>query len=272
MRFFSNDSPHDVDDKLTDGRPDDRETRDPDETMPVPQQRAGSPWQHDSDPLTASSPQTRADETSTGTGTAEPESGPDLGTGSSDTGRIDTDGHDAGRIDTDRQEAGRIEDDQSNADDRESGWNGATVEDRGTVDDPHTGEPGHRDATIGSPAGEDVSTQDDPLLADDPAGPATGSSGAGSAVATMPSTPAALFPAADTQPLRDRWRDVQLRFVDDPKGATGEAAGLVDEAVDKLSTALRDQRGALAKGSDDTEQLRVEFRSYRDILDRLLGL
>ena len=86
------------------------------------------------------------------------------------------------------------------------------------------------------------------------------------------SGPAPFFPAADTTAMRERWRDVQLRFVDDPKGATAEAAGLVDEAVDKLTSALRDQRGSLAKGTEDTEALRVELRSYRDILDRLLGL
>ncbi|SDT68833.1 hypothetical protein [Actinoplanes derwentensis] len=92
------------------------------------------------------------------------------------------------------------------------------------------------------------------------------------AESTTISGPAPFFPSSDTQPLRERWRDVQLRFVDDPKAATNEASGLVDEAVDKLATALRDHRGSFAKGTDDTEALRVEFRSYRDILDRLLGL
>ncbi|GAA1603846.1 hypothetical protein [Actinoplanes couchii] len=104
---------------------------------------------------------------------------------------------------------------------------------------------------------------DEPLIPAAPATPASESTISG---------PAPFFPSSDTQPLRDRWRDVQLRFVDDPKGATSDASGLVDEAVDKLAKALRDHRGSFAKGTDDTEALRVEFRSYRDILDRLLGL
>lgn len=106
----------------------------------------------------------------------------------------------------------------------------------------------------------DAVDEDEPLV---PPAPAT---------ETTISGPAPFFPAADTQPLRDRWRDVQLRFVDDPKGATADASGLVDEAVDKLAAALRDHRGSFAKGSEDTEVLRLEFRNYRDILDRLLGL
>ncbi|BCY06043.1 hypothetical protein [Actinoplanes sp. L3-i22] len=95
---------------------------------------------------------------------------------------------------------------------------------------------------------------------------------------TPAATPAAttgsatLFPEAETQPLRDRWRDIQLRFVDDPKASTAEAATLVDETIEKLTAALREHRGSLAGGGDDTEALRVELRSYRDILDRLLGL
>ncbi|GIE87956.1 hypothetical protein [Actinoplanes regularis] len=84
--------------------------------------------------------------------------------------------------------------------------------------------------------------------------------------------PAAFFPEAESQPLRDRWREVQLRFVDDPKTSTAEAAALVDETIEKLTASLRQHRGSLAVGGDDTEALRVELRAYRDILDRLLGL
>ena len=73
--------------------------------------------------------------------------------------------------------------------------------------------------------------------------------------------------------IHDRWRDVQLKFVDSPKEATTEAAGLLDEAVEKLATSLRDQKAKLHQvDSDDTETLRVELRGYRDILNRILGL
>jgi len=38
-----------------------------------------------------------------------------------------------------------------------------------------------------------------------------------------------LFGADDAAAFKDRWRDVQLRFVDSPKDAAAEAAGLVEE-------------------------------------------
>ena len=79
-----------------------------------------------------------------------------------------------------------------------------------------------------------------------------------------------LLPDGDS--FAERFRDIQLRFVDEPKEATAEAATLVGDAVDKLTSALKAQRDGLAGNSDDTEKLRVELRAYRDILNRLLAL
>ncbi|QLQ37507.1 hypothetical protein [Micromonospora robiginosa] len=91
----------------------------------------------------------------------------------------------------------------------------------------------------------------------------------------VPDDAATLFAPDAAQGFRDRWRDVQLRFVDDPKAAVGEAESLVEEAIEALSTALREQRTKLGtwqeSGSSDTEQLRVAVRGYRDFLDRVLG-
>ncbi|MEV4639386.1 hypothetical protein AB0J80_18745 [Actinoplanes sp. NPDC049548] len=84
--------------------------------------------------------------------------------------------------------------------------------------------------------------------------------------------PDTFFAAADAQALQERWRDVQLRFVDSPKEATTEAAALVDEAVEKLAAGLRSRKDGLGGESDDTETLRVQLRGYRDILNRILGL
>lgn len=82
-----------------------------------------------------------------------------------------------------------------------------------------------------------------------------------------------LFAADDAQSFQERWRDVQLRFVDSPKEATSEAAHLVDEAVDKLTAGLKSQKDALSgDNGEDTEKLRVELRGYRDILNRILAL
>jgi hypothetical protein len=84
---------------------------------------------------------------------------------------------------------------------------------------------------------------------------------------------ATLFAADDAQSFHDRWRDVQLRFVDSPAEATSEAARLVDEAVDKLTSSLKSSKEALTGDhGEDTEKLRVELRGYRDILNRILDL
>ena len=81
-----------------------------------------------------------------------------------------------------------------------------------------------------------------------------------------------LFVYSDAQAFRDRWRDVQLRFVDSPKDATAEAAALVDEAVDMLTAGLKAQKDTLLSDSDDTEKLRLELRGYREILNKVLAL
>ncbi|MEH1101996.1 hypothetical protein [Micromonospora sp. CPCC 205561] len=93
--------------------------------------------------------------------------------------------------------------------------------------------------------------------------------------ATVAAEPASLFDPTMAQGFRDRWRDVQLRFVDDPRAAAGEAQSLVDEAIQALSSALSAQKNKLGgwqdAGSADTEQLRMAVRHYRDFLDRVLG-
>ncbi|WP_428963862.1 hypothetical protein [Micromonospora fluostatini] len=107
---------------------------------------------------------------------------------------------------------------------------------------------------------------------------ADGGSGLGDAdqpAGNVPVDAARLFDPGTAQGFRDRWRDVQLRFVDDPKAAAGQAQSLVDEAIQALAAALAAQKEKLGSwqesGSDDTEQLRVAVRHYRDFLDRVLG-
>jgi len=117
---------------------------------------------------------------------------------------------------------------------------------------------------------------------------ATDRAGAGDTVggrheAVAEETPVAAAPGSAPAPALDRlftdgdsfaerFRDIQLRFVDSPKEATADAAALVGEAVDKLTSALQAQKDSLGGDSDDTEQLRVQLRSYRDLLNRLSAL
>ena len=136
------------------------------------------------------------------------------------------------------------------------------LKDDGTFDDPKAVDP-DTDRPLATPAESAPAATPAPVPAGT-AAPAMASTGAA----------AAFFDAGDAQSFQERWRDVQLRFVDSPKDATAEAAGLVDEAVDRLAASLRDQKGRLAGGggADDTEKLRVELRAYRDLLNRILGL
>ncbi|WP_431977110.1 hypothetical protein [Micromonospora haikouensis] len=90
----------------------------------------------------------------------------------------------------------------------------------------------------------------------------------------VPADAATLFEPGTAQGFRDRWRDVQLRFVDDPRAAAGQAESLVGEAIEALAAALAEQKNKLGdwqQTGDDTEQLRIAVRGYRDFLDRVLG-
>ncbi|MEU1586197.1 hypothetical protein [Micromonospora sp. NPDC005710] len=156
----------------------------------------------------------------------------------------------------------------------------------GNTDDDSEGRgdlTGDRDAVTAGAAGYgsatpgmvDPDADGEPVPGDDTS-PTLESAGtsrpAGSTVAAEPAT---LLDMDTAQGFRDRWRDVQLRFVDDPQAAAGEAQSLVEEAIQALSSALAAQKNTLGgwqdAGSVDTEQLRMAVRNYRDFLDRVLG-
>ncbi|HET9516499.1 MAG TPA: hypothetical protein VFO77_02105 [Actinoplanes sp.] len=86
---------------------------------------------------------------------------------------------------------------------------------------------------------------------------------------------AQLIGESDVDSFRNRWREVQHRFVDDPAGAADDATTLVEEAVAALTAGVRARQAQLAEAagaSTDTEQLRVRIRTQRDVLNRLLTL
>lgn len=144
----------------------------------------------------------------------------------------------------------------------------------GQAGDPEGGAAGAAGYGSATPAMVDPDAEHTPARRTDTG--ALGSAGtdrpAGSTVAAEP---ASLLDPGMAQGFRDRWRDVQLRFVDDPRAAAGEAQSLVDEAIQALSSALSAQKNKLGgwqdAGSADTEQLRMAVRHYRDFLDRVLG-
>jgi hypothetical protein len=94
------------------------------------------------------------------------------------------------------------------------------------------------------------------------------------AVVPVPTTPVETEPAADpaepTEPtvptalptlpdeLTERWESVQIGFVDDPRLAVENAAGLVTAALTALDDTWRDD-------GSSTEDLRVAFQRYRAV-------
>lgn len=83
-----------------------------------------------------------------------------------------------------------------------------------------------------------------------------------------------LFEEADVKDARQRWRDIQAGFVDDPHMALQRADELNDEIVRSLTSALDARMRTLQEGitNADTEQLRIGLRQYHELLDHILAL
>jgi hypothetical protein len=84
-----------------------------------------------------------------------------------------------------------------------------------------------------------------------------------------------LLPDSERDEFVGRWREVQTRFVDEPRGAVAEADGLVAEVMKRLAQIFSEERSNLEgqwSGGEEvsTEELRVAMQRYRDFFDRLL--
>ncbi|KYG51023.1 hypothetical protein AWI43_34470 [Streptomyces sp. WAC04657] len=84
-----------------------------------------------------------------------------------------------------------------------------------------------------------------------------------------------LLGKADGDAYRERWREIQGRFVDDPREAVHSADELVADVMKTLAEAFADHKhtleGQWSEGRDaDTEDLRVALREYRSFFNRLL--
>jgi hypothetical protein len=88
--------------------------------------------------------------------------------------------------------------------------------------------------------------------------------------------PIALWSDPAVDQLRERWRELQGQFVDDPDAAVAGAKRLVTEAVRTLADTLlaaQDQLDPYREtGQVDTETMRVAMRRYREFLERVLAL
>lgn len=86
----------------------------------------------------------------------------------------------------------------------------------------------------------------------------------------------ALLDPAEGARFRQRWSDVQARFVDDPQESVKTADGLVAELMQSLAQGFSQHKGRLESawqrgGNPDTEDLRQALQRYRSFFDRLLS-
>ena len=86
-----------------------------------------------------------------------------------------------------------------------------------------------------------------------------------------------LFPSAELEGLRRRWKEIQTAFVDEPRKAVEQADGLVASAMKRLAEVFAQERSGLEQQWDrgdnvSTEALRVALQRYRSFFDRLLSV
>lgn len=77
--------------------------------------------------------------------------------------------------------------------------------------------------------------------------------------------------------FRNRWRDIQGGFVDEPRSAVERADKLVAQLMQRLAQSFSEQRSSLEKQWEasekvSTEDLRVALTRYRSFFERLLSI
>jgi hypothetical protein len=128
-----------------------------------------------------------------------------------------------------------------------------------------------RDRDVAPAAGRDAATA--------PAAPAPAAAGApasGSGAATADGTQHAAPLLADGEGFQSRWEEIQVRFVDEPRGAVEDADALVATVMQRLAESFAQERERLeaqwGRGEDiSTEDLRVALQRYRSFFQRLLA-
>jgi len=86
-----------------------------------------------------------------------------------------------------------------------------------------------------------------------------------------------LFDENEDRKFRDRWREIQTGFVDEPRNAVERADELVAELMQQLAQSFSKQRNDLehqwdASDEVSTEELRVALTRYRSFFERLLSI
>ena len=86
-----------------------------------------------------------------------------------------------------------------------------------------------------------------------------------------------LFSKDEERDFRDRWKDIQTGFVDEPRQSVEQADELIAKLLQRLAESFSEQRSHLEQqweksDSASTEDLRLALRRYRSFFDRLLSI
>ena len=111
----------------------------------------------------------------------------------------------------------------------------------------------------------------DPVAAEPAAATATTTDTAGTSAVD---DAAPLLP--DGEGFQSRWEEIQVRFVDEPRGAVEDADALVATVMQRLAEGFAQERERLeaqwGRGEDiSTEDLRIALQRYRSFFQRLLS-
>jgi hypothetical protein len=85
-----------------------------------------------------------------------------------------------------------------------------------------------------------------------------------------------LIDGSAAENLRNRWNQIQVSFVDQPRQAVDEADGLVADTMQRLAESFSKERQGLERQWDrgdqvSTEDLRQALQKYRSFFNRLLA-
>jgi hypothetical protein len=85
-----------------------------------------------------------------------------------------------------------------------------------------------------------------------------------------------LLGTEEADSFQARWREIQIRFVDEPRDSVKDADGLVAELLQRLAGNFSEERNRLETewergGQVSTEDLRVALKHYRSFFNRLLS-
>jgi hypothetical protein len=86
-----------------------------------------------------------------------------------------------------------------------------------------------------------------------------------------------LFSDDEERAFRNRWKDIQTGFVDEPRQSVEQADELIAKLLQRLAASFSEQRSHLEQqweksDSASTEDLRLALRRYRSFFDRLLSI